>query len=65
MQTTEFESLLEAMPDGMVVVDPAGAGCPESRRTVVRVFSAVARASRASRGYLQQLTSIWSRKGKR
>jgi len=24
LQTTEFESLLEAMPDGMVVVDPAG-----------------------------------------
>jgi PAS domain S-box-containing protein len=24
MQTTEFESLLEAMPDGMVGVDPAG-----------------------------------------
>jgi PAS domain S-box-containing protein len=24
LQTTEFESLLEAMPDGMVGVDPAG-----------------------------------------
>jgi hypothetical protein len=37
---------------------------PEDRRTVVRAFSAVGRASGASRGYLQQLTGIWSRKGK-
>ena len=50
---------------GPALSGPCPLAVPESRRTVVRAFSAVARASRASRGYLQQLTSIWSRKSKR
>jgi len=50
---------------GQALSGPCLLAVPESRRTVVRALSAVARASRASRGYLQKLTSIWSRRSKR